>query len=272
MNFSCYVECCMMEDSLKQVIADLYNNCDDSNYALKQALYKVYTASQSYESALEVGAYDIGERVAFLVVEEVTDKIYDAIIKLNPLLTSLSIGQAVGSGLANFLFNTDAIVEQSYKLIAFSQFEALVSRVAIQNIVNFRYDPINSNAKRLISTIDVLYKNYEDGCDAAKNLFDLIYTDNKYMNLLCVFDPSVGEEYYQAINSIASLKLSNEESYESLRRFYYASLSVDYPELYQTAVNSGETYSLPVQASGNCGINIFSVSQRKWCKTDSRHF
>ena len=152
----------------------------------------------------------------------------------------MGVGRAVGQGVADFLCNASAIVDQNYNLISFSEFEALVKTVTWKYIDNYRKNPTNANANKLFSAVDVLYNNYNDGCDAARKLYDLIYKDNKFTYLLEKIKCSVGEEYEKQ-KILENLKNLNNQSHNDVREnHYYWGLQNDYPEIYQSLVNNGE--------------------------------
>ena len=216
-NWVLYFVCTQLQDGVKDLINDLYQNCDQSNYNLREALSKLNKSCKGYREAFEVANFDTNLRTVETAAEIMLDKMYGEALTSNPYTTAFLIGQAVGTGIADFLCNTSEIVSQSYNIIAFSEFEALLKKTTYQYISNYKNNPTRQNAKKLISAVDALYTNFETGCDIAQGLYDVIYRDNRLNNLLAVVDTSISATYENATKSITYIKTSSQEDYQNIR-------------------------------------------------------
>ena len=257
-NWVAYFTCVKMEKGVKQFVSKLYQKCDPANLTLMNALYKVDTACQSYVDAFDMSFYDTTTRTTALIAEEGVDKLYSAIMAENPYGFAFLLGQAAGKSIANLLWNTDSIVEQSYNLIAFSEFESLVDSVALDCIESYHQSRSLENAEILLASIDFVYANLDDGCNEARTLYDLLYRDNKFMNLLSILDRSVAENYFSAVASLETTQKRYTLEYQGIRETsLYLSIKEEYPDIYNEGVENGE-YVLPedVAERGQCGDNV----------------
>lgn len=252
-----YFLCARMEDELKQVVSDLYNSCDsNANPQLKEALRKIKDASDSSIMAVQTAFYDFSDRIGTLIIGDFADKLFDSIVEMTPAI-GLLIGQDTGKSLSNFLFNTDDIVEQNYNIIAFVEFETLVKNLTRQYIADYRNNPNQTNAKNLLSVIDVLFSNLDDSCNTAKSLYDKVWRENTYAFLLNCVDSSVGENYEAAVTAINHIKDDYALSYQFIHyNYYYDKLENEHPEIYDEIVWNGDY--IPddkIVQTGECGAN-----------------
>ena len=241
-NIAAYYECCNMSENLKKIVSDMYNSYHGKNPFLKEALLKVKTAAESCEMAFDVSIYDLTGRIFIVAFDYAIDELFTKLISSTFLGTSLLIGQAVGQGLSNFFFSTDATIEQYLKISAFNEVETVMKNITAQYIENYRTNPTEENAENLFCSIDVLYTNYGIGCDYAQKMADLVFTDNNYKKIVSLVIPQNDEGYNEFTKSISQLKEMNEQSLHYLMVGGFLSrFSDEYSEIYNEFVD-GTSY------------------------------
>lgn len=241
-NIAAYYECCNMNDNLKKIVSDMYDNYDGENPFLQEALLKVKTATESCEMAFDVSIYDLTGRVFIVAFDYAIDELFTKLVSSTFVGASLLIGQAVGQGVSNFFFSTDATIEQYLKISAFNEVETVMKNITNQYIENYRTNPTEENAENLFCAIDVLYTNYGIGCDYAQKMADLVFADNNYKKIVSLVIPQNDEGYNEFTKSIAQLKEMNEQALQYLMVGGFLSrFSDEYPEVYNKFVD-GTSY------------------------------
>ena len=232
-NLVAYINCVQMNNGMKQVVADMYNKCGD-NSALKQALFKVKSACQSYAMAFDVAAFDVSGRLCSVVYGFCMDTLISTAIEGTPLVYLL-MGQQIGKGIANFLFSTDDTVEQYFKLNAFVEIEKLIKNVTKEYVSNYQKNPTETNAENLLAAIDILYTNYDVSCDTAQEMADIVFQDNVWSQIVNAVFPHNDEGYNNFTSQIQSMKNMNAGEYQNIRSIesYRFMLEEDYPEIYR---------------------------------------
>ena len=158
-NLVAYCESVGMTEHMKAVVADLYKNCDSSNVAMKSALFEINKACQSYTLAYSAALFDLAGSSLTLLCGEVVDTMVDGIMAANPAGLSVMIGQAIGKGVANFLFSTDEICEQYHKMCCLYEFEELLGKVTKLEMNSFSGSKTNYNANKIFRQLIFCTKN-----------------------------------------------------------------------------------------------------------------
>lgn len=240
-NLVAYTESVGMNDYMKAVVSDLYKNCDSSNVAMKSALFEIDKACQSYELAYSAATFDAATSSLSVVCEKVVNTMVDGIMAANPAGLSIMIGQAIGKGVANFLFSTDAICEQYHKMCCLYEFEELLGKVAKLEMDSFTKSKTNYNANKIFSVVDFLYKEYDVSCNLAKKYADIIFKES----IAGVFILN-SDGYNKYISSVESLRSIAEDNYEFLKGdAWMCFLEEDYPDIYNALIKEDEEIKNP---------------------------
>ena len=240
-NLVAYTESVGMTDYMKAVVSDLYKNCDSSNVAMKSALFEIDKACQSYELAYSAATFDAAISSLSVVCEKVVNTMVDGIMAANPAGLSIMIGQAIGKGVANFLFSTDAICEQYHKMCCLYEFEELLGKVTKLEMDSFTKSKTNYNANKIFSAVDFLYKEYDVSCDLAKKYADIIFKESIAGVFLLNSDG-----YNKYISSVESLRSIAEDNYEFLKGdAWMCFLEEDYPDIYNALIKDDEEIKNP---------------------------
>ena len=240
-NLVAYTESVGMNDYMKAVVSDLYKNCDSGNVAMKSALFEIDKACQSYELAYSAATFDAVTSSLSVVCEKVVNTMVDGIMAANPAGLSIMIGQAIGKGVANFLFSTDAICEQYHKMCCLYEFEELLGKVTKLEIDSFTKSKTNYNANKIFSVVGFLYKEYDVSCDLAKKYADIIFKES----IAGVFVLN-GDGYNKYISSVESLRSIAESNYDFLKGdAWMCFLEEDYPDIYNALIKEDEEIENP---------------------------
>ncbi len=233
-KWTAYFKCVQMQDSIKQLVEDLYDNCDGvKNPNMKYALAEVRDACKSYADAFEVSFFDTAEYASSEIMGKMFDSFIDYAVDMNPALKTLSLGREAGENIANFLFNTDEIAGKCYDMMAFSEFEDLLKDVLQQYIDEYKANPTSENAKKLFAAIDAAYSNFDKGCDEAKSFVEAV-KDSNIIRILDAFSSNASDGYDKALKVINDLKNSLKNDYIALRDLNFeAALEYEYPEIYE---------------------------------------
>ena len=240
-NLVAYTESVGMNDYMKAVVSDLYKNCDSGNVAMKSALFEIDKACQSYELAYSAATFDAVTSSLSVVCEKVVNTMVDGIMAANPAGLSIMIGQAIGKGVANFLFSTDAICEQYHKMCCLYEFEELLGKVTKLEMDSFTKSKTNYNANKIFSAVDFLYKEYDVSCDLAKKYADIIFKEC----IAGVFFLN-GDGYNKYISSVESMRSIAESNYDFLKGdAWMCFLEEDYPDIYNALIKEDEEIENP---------------------------
>ncbi len=261
-NLVAYVESVGMTEHMKAVVADLYNNCDSSNVAMKSALFEINKACQSYTLAYSAAIFDLASSSLTLLCGEVVNAMCDGIMAANPAGLSVMIGQAIGKGVANFLFSTDEICEQYHKMCCLYEFEELLGKVTRLEMNSFSNSKTNYNANKIFSAVDFLYKEYEVSCDLAKKYADIIFKES----IAGIFVLN-SDGYNNYISSVEGMRTTAENNYAFLKGDAWTYfLEEDYPDIYAALMKEEEEIRNPfIPVTGIA----FEKSSVEWGTQDS---
>lgn len=261
-NLVAYCESVGMTEHMKAVVADLYKNCDSSNVVMKSALFEINKACQSYTLAYSAALFDLAGSSLTLLCGEVVDTMVDGIMAANPAGLSVMIGQAIGKGVANFLFSTDEICEQYHKMCCLYEFEELLGKVTKLEMNSFSGSKTNYNANKIFSAVDFLYKEYEVSCDLAKKYADIIFKES--IAGIFILNSDGYNNYISSVEGMSSTAKSNYNFLKGDAWTYF--LEEDYPDIYSALIKEDDEIKNPyVPVTGIA----FEKSSVEWGTKDS---
>lgn len=236
-NLCAYMACAGMSEYMKQVVSNLYANCDGILYpTMKQALLNVKTACDGYEMAFNAAMYDFSIKSFSIVYGEVVDSMFTSIIGSTALGCGILIGQAIGKNISNILFSTDATCEQYYKMRALCEFEDVLRTVTRIEMNRFKSVSSKDNANVMFSAVDMLYTEYDISCDLAIEYSDIVFTKN-----LASYFCNNSDKYNKFVASVENMRQMSNQSYEAIIKdgyIYY--LEDDYPDIYEALIAQNE--------------------------------
>ena len=236
-NFCSYMSCCCMVDGMKDLVSDLYDKCDGlADPYMKQALANVNMACQSVELAWDATMFDAYTQGFAFAFGKATKYAFDAAIASNYLTFGIEISRQIGKNLSNILFSTDEICEQYYKLNCLKNYERLVKSVVKDEMNAYKSSRTMANAEKLLAAVDVMFNNYDNGCDMAISYADIVYKKG-----IAGLFPDNGDKYNNFVKSVNGNRENlHQEHIHAFNNFVFF-LDSDYPELYEELMSAFES-------------------------------
>lgn len=236
-NLCAYMACADMSEYMKQVVLDLYDNCNGIVCpTMKQALLNVKTACNGYAMAFNSAMFDFSSKSFSIVYGEVVNSMFTSIVSSSALGCGILIGQAIGKNISNILFSTDATCEQYYKMKALCEFEDVLRKVTRIEMNKFKSASSKDNANILFSAVDMLYTEYDISCDLAIEYSDIVFTKN-----LASYFCNNSEKYNKFVTSVENMRQTNNQNYEfTIKESYIYYLEGDYPDVYGALIAQNE--------------------------------
>ncbi|GEM_PF-647919 len=235
--FSSYYHCSLVDDYLCEVVNDMYDQCPDDNATMKTALMNI---SKACNGSLDNIALDVVYRGFDVIYSTVVDNTINGIIASQPAGLAFMIAQSIGKNVSNFLFSTDAICENYYKICCFDEFEKLVRSVTQYEIDKYKAERTNYNANVLFSAVGLMFEINEISCDISIEYADTIYEKSVAGIFL---DKAESDNFKKAVEGIRKIK---QETYYLLMSNYIFNLEEDYPEIYAAYMKIMDEIENPV--------------------------
>ena len=154
-------------ESVKNVLHSIYVNCPAANTTMKSACKKVYeaTTKQLDEASItfiKAGECFINNTFSYLI-GEVWKWAKDATLKAlgSSLLIGMDLGKVIGKSISNFIFSTDAIIEQFFVIECLLNFENVMKTVVIEFENIFKTTESIENADNYIKALEMLFSVYD---------------------------------------------------------------------------------------------------------------
>lgn len=248
-----YLMCYEMEGAMRDVIKELYTNCDGlNNPAMKLALSDINDACNSkvlsVANAVSGGILSGGFQI--------TAKYSDAFLKsciasAFPPAKALLLTQSITKSVVNFFLSTDKICEQYYKSRQLYNFEMLLRSTIRKIKSDYISTPSEQQANKLFCIIDMFAKTYKISGDLAIDFAELMYKEN----IVSLFNTS--EKYNNFTQSVQNI-CNYAETYrnEILNTGWLHALEMDYPEKYKAYTNKNKIIAKP-------SIRVLGISFEK---------
>lgn len=262
-NISAKAALYQLDQSVKDLLTVMYNQCPESNPALKKAIKEVNLTmndvSHSYMQTLQNEIWKSGgEYIGKKVVSAVWSKAKDVMIGTNPYLAVIKASYSGSKYLSNVLFNTDSTIEQYYKLCCLQEIESLIqnSYSVIQS--EYTAEPSTDNARTLINAMEMYYSALDQGCKESYKYVDKLDT-SVLGKIQSVFGADGAENLKETIDSI---QRSYYSEYISVDTVWVEYLEEDYPgsglyEKYQSILDEGSSKIVTKEFLAACPVDVY---------------
>lgn len=225
---SAYCMMASLQDSMKQVMKQMYKQCPSSETAMKAALLNCVNImnSSSADVAAEIIlaiAGSTGKRLGQIGISALWSGIMTGVKNAHPAVAVMLAAYKTGTFVSNALFNTDVITESYHKMDAVVRTEEIASRAYYWLKNKYQDDETEENAAAYNSAIDVMFNVIDKDCDSTIAFIDSV-GDSFVESLKAVFgDTTVAEQK----DSVENIQDSTYIEYESILTGWVFQLEAD---------------------------------------------
>ena len=237
---NCQIYC--IDEPLKQILLDMYNETPSTNPALKEALFETKTIIESSEKefmaeiaagTVQMAGMDAAQYGIKKVWGEAKEKAYEACPQLALAHAIVKSGQFV----SDTLFNSSNITEAYYKLNAVEQLNEVVDAAYSKQKNSFASNKTVATAKNYNSAVNLLGSYYSLDCSTSKG-FASAMDNGAYAK---AFNTNSTQELQ---NSIDNMEKSIKGFVNSANTNWIDYLEYDYPELYPEYEKNRDNYKV----------------------------
>lgn len=268
-----------MNDSLKYVVKQMYQECPAEKVYMKDALKScseiMDMSVHEYFKSLEINGYtSLGKKGVKLVIQKFWD-ITKKIVQVNlPWVDIFVKAYEAGTDLSNAMFGTREKVELYHHMSAVADYEELI--VKTRKILEDRYKAEKGAVKAsyYLSAVDIDFSLKAVSCQDAYDLVDQI--DNGIVNQ--IFTSLENDEYTSLKELFEGGIKRNKEAYEYFQTGWLYNLKTDYPKEYEkykneiSVTNDGVKKILEVACPVDvyvydCNNNLIAyvTGEKAWC-------
>lgn len=198
-----------VDEYVVNVLSTMYAKCPSSNMAMRTAILEIKKNCESSFDKTMVEFLTGATSVGNVVVSEGINALWtDAIASLGGGTGAwLLIGQMVGKGLSNFMFSTDACLEQFYMMEALVNLEDVLVSSVKQTAQSYCVCETSKRAKEFLTAEKMLLSLYDMSADYAKDFTEIVKTKGVINGIQSIFgfgNLQKFEEYCQVADSIKS--------------------------------------------------------------------
>ena len=198
-----------VDEYVVNVLSTMYAKCPSSNMAMRTAILEIKKNCESSFDKTMVEFLTGATSVGNVVVSEGINALWtDAIASLGGGTGAwLLIGQMVGKGLSNFMFSTDACLEQFYMMEALVNLEDVLVSSVKQTAQSYCVCETSERAKEFLTAEKMLLSLYDMSADYAKDFTEIVKTKGVINGIQSIFgfgNLQEFEEYCQVADSIKS--------------------------------------------------------------------
>ncbi len=217
----------------KQWLNNMYNACtNETDEALKQALYNLKTASVSFADSAKIELQDRNFRVAAWSSKATIDTTLGTVASLNPISASIMAGLKLGKTLCDIFYKTSDVYEQFFMLECIYDVEEL-SRTVVKNCESdFIKNTTNKTAKTFIYAVDCYFEcliNVEVDC--MIEFLDILYNGGFLKGSIRWFY-GITDDFQQAVNVLESMRKVRKDNYDYMVGCFMCALDYNYPDTY----------------------------------------
>lgn len=255
-----------LSESMKIVLRTMYDNCPNSNMAMKLALSDCVTiidstTDQFIGEMLTEGFNIVGEEIAKYLVREYWDVLKKSLNAGFPALDVLLAGYKLGKYISNSFMNTDDTIEKYHKMSAVVSFEAVLDNTyrALSN--QYMNSKSEKDASAYLSAIDLLFSFRDQDCVSAYGFVDTL--DQATINQIADLFQGDGDNNYDKVKkSIRSIQGSYTTEYETCLTSWINYLDEDYPdeglyEIYKHRLDDSYNRILKKKYVVACPVDVF---------------
>ena len=203
---SAYCMMASMQDSMKQVMNQMYQQCPSSETAMKAALLNCVNIMNS--SSADVSAEIIlaiagstGKRLGQIGISALWSGVMTGVKNAHPAVAVMFAAYKTGTFVSNALFNTDAITESYHKMDAVVKTEEIARGAYYWLKSKYQDNETEENAAAYNSAIDVMFNVIDKDCDSAIAFIDSV-GDSFVESLKATFGDTTAADQKDSVKSI----------------------------------------------------------------------
>ncbi|MDO5396376.1 MAG: S-layer homology domain-containing protein [bacterium] len=229
-----YYELSSMQDSLKQVLKEMYQQCPSDEIAMKAALLNCVTVMNSNEAAVsaEIAASvagTTGKRFGMIGMSAMWSSVMTGVKNAHPAVAVFMMAYKSGTFVSNALFNTDAIEEAYHKLDAVIKVENVARSAYYKLKKQYINDETETNAAHYNSAIDIMFNAKDYDCDTSISFIDSV-SSSAAGAVISLLGDKTAEERKKSVKSIQD---SSYSMYESILTSWVYQLEEDDKQTYE---------------------------------------
>lgn len=177
-NFmNCYYELRSLNEANIEILQGMYDLCDDiEQMSLKEALRECIAAMTASEAEFGNDLLQLFLGTSTKVGIQAVFKDYwnKAKTKINPYYLTYLAAYKTSKLISNGLWNTDEVVEKTVQLGLIVEVEDLIKSVYQERKEAYLLSGEESDAKALLSTVDIMYRCFDVDCEIASNFLNSV--------------------------------------------------------------------------------------------------
>ncbi len=226
-----------VDEYVVNVLNALYANCPTMNTAMQTALSEIKTVCEGSFDKTMVELFNGAATVSNIVVSTGVEALWnDAIAAVGGGIgAGVLIGQLIGKTLSNFLFSTDACLEQFYAMEALTNIETVLVSVVQNFAANYKVFNTSEAAKNFLTAEKMLLGLYDLSADYAKDFTEIVKTKGIINGIQSIFgfgNIQAFEEYCKVVDSMKSSISDFKFALFDFDYGYARALQIDNPTVY----------------------------------------
>ncbi len=226
-----------VDEYVVNVLNALYANCPSTNTAMQTALSEIKTVCEGSFDKTMVELFNGAATVSNVVVSTGVEALWnDAIAAVGGGIgAGVLIGQLIGTTLSNFLFSTDACLEQFYAMEALTNIETVLVSVVQNFAANYKVFNTSEAAKNFLTAEKMLLGLYDLSADYAKDFTEIVKTKGIINGIQSIFGFGNMQAFEDYCKVVDSMKSSISDFKFALFDFdfgYARALQIDNPTVY----------------------------------------
>lgn len=219
------------------VLSALYENCPLTNTAMRTAFSEIKTVCAGSFDKTMVELLNGAGTVANIAVSTGVEALWNNAIAAVGVGVGAGvlIGQMIGKNLSNFLFSTDACLEQFYAMEALINMESVLGSVVKNFAANYKVFNTQEAAKNFLTAEKMLLGIYDLSADYAKDFTEIIKTKGIVNGIQSIFGFGNVQAFEEYCNAAETMKASIGTFKRALFDFdfgYARALQIDNPAVY----------------------------------------
>lgn len=245
-----YTNACELSNQTKNLIQLMYQECPQSNCAMKEALRELKVSLDDFNSGVKAEIQSVSIDQASKVISTLVDAGWEKVINANQYVAAFSFGgkfgTKIGDSICNTLFSTDKTIEQYEKMKCLGEFHELLCLSAQKLGKTYMKKRTSVNAKNYFAAIDALFATANLSCK-----FGVEYADILYQDAALGWTAISNKCYTKFLSDIKSIQKTYAGEQKSLDRNYLSRMKADYPAIYKTIISVQDTDDKASENSAN---------------------
>ncbi len=188
------------------VLYEIYMNAINcGNYELYSAAKKVYNFMVEGTDTSLLEMMNSAKCLSGIIGDELLGTLWKDVLELIPtggFLTGVFVGQAIGNAVSNFVFSTDATIDQYYAMNALVEFEDVMVQTVKNLGDNFKSYETNAKADAYIRSLELLFSTYSLGYDYSETMCKIVFEDGLLNSIRGLFGGKNVTDYAKALATV----------------------------------------------------------------------